>query len=110
MNIHPIWAICIAVRVLLIFVISYLYENNTYNILGLIILLTIGFGFLFKAITGSNNEKQVAKVFWHETRYIHSAFYLLAGYYFYMKKIDMCKIILIMDVLFSFTYRIVKNV
>lgn len=110
MNVHPIWAICIAVRVLLIFVISYLYHNNTYSILGLIILAAIGFGFLYKAITGSNNEKQVAKVFWHDVRYIHSAFYLLAGYYFYMKNLDMCKIMLIMDILFSFTYRIVKNV
>ena len=45
--------------------------------------LLIGFGFVYNAIYGSNNEVQIAKVYWHETRYIHGVLYLLSALYLY---------------------------
>ena len=34
------------------------------------------------------NIGKIAKVFWHETRYVHGSLYLLAAYYLYKKNID----------------------
>ena len=53
----------------------------------------MGSGFMFKGITGSNVENQVAKVFWHETRYLHGLLYLISAYF------------LLLDIVFSFMYR-----
>ena len=80
MNIHPLWLICILVRSILILVIRY-FNNNKYlkNIFTFILAL-IGFGFIFKSLAGSNNEIQVRKVFWHETRLVHGILYILASY------------------------------
>ena len=112
MNINPLWGLCIFIRVFLIFMIRYIYKNFKESILNkliLVILLLIGIGFLYKGYFGSNNEKQIAKVFWHETRYIHGILYLFATYYLFNNNIDMNSIILFVDLLFSLTYRIIKN-
>ena len=112
MKIHPLWTLCIFVRIFLIIAIRYVYmnmkESFVYKLL-VVILITIGSGFLYKAYFGSNNEEQIAKVFWHEARYVHGILYLLSVYYLMINNINMNSIILITDLLFSFTYRIVKN-
>jgi hypothetical protein len=48
----------------------------------MIFLVGVGLGFIRKAYFGSNNEKQVAKVFWHEARYVHGVLYGLVPIYF----------------------------
>ena len=74
MNIHPLWYLCILIRLSLLLIIRYIVKikknKNTRYILSSILLL-FGIGFMYKGITGSNNEKQINKVFWHETRYVH---------------------------------------
>jgi len=112
MNIHPLWYLCIIIRFLIILVIRWLYKFNTKkyvkNIISLF-LLTIGLGFLYKALLGSNNEIQIAKVFWHESRLVHSAFYLLASYYIFNNNLNMTTIVLFVDIVFSVMYRILLN-
>jgi len=118
MNIHPLWFICLAVRLSMIYAIWYFLNNqssitnkkiiNAKNII-LTILFIIGLGFIRQAIFGSNNEIQVAKVFWHETRYVHGVLYLLAGLYLLFNNLKMCLLLLGLDVVFSLMYRIIIN-
>lgn len=97
--IHPLWYICIFVRLLLAFSISKYTKYSKYLKL---IVLGIGLGFGYKALTGSNNETQVAKVFWHNTRIIHSLLFLSA--YFVTDPNNSTRI-LALDVVFSILYR-----
>jgi len=103
MNIHPLWLLCIIVRLLVIVIVINFYKK--YNIYLASILFMIGTGFMFKGITGSNMEKQVAKVFWHETRYLHGLLYLLSAYFVFIKNIRMTSLVLLLDVVFSLMYR-----
>ena len=112
MNIHPLWLACIFVRFSLIFVIRYVYENIKNQFLHLFLLLLlvcIGLGFLYKGLVGSNAEIQLNKVFWHETRYVHGALYLLATYYLWNKNLDMNSLVLFLDLVFSLMYRFILN-
>ena len=71
------------------------------------ILLIMGLGFVYKGLTGSNNERQVNKVFWHETRYVHGMFYLLSSFYLYKNNVNITSLLLLSDVVFSFLYRFI---
>ena len=67
MNIHPLWFICICIRLLIIYIIRHINnKTNSYNSIISIILFIIGFGFIYKCYFSSNNEIQIAKVFWHD--------------------------------------------
>jgi hypothetical protein len=110
---RPLWVLCVIVRLSIIFIIRYLYKfkkNKLYKVIPSIILLLMGLGFTRKGIVGSNNEIQIAKVFWHETRLVHGMLYIFASYYLYIGNLNMNSIILFTDLLFSFTYRIVNQV
>lgn len=104
MNINVIWILCILFRLSIILLIR-LYYKKIKNIL-LFTLLLIGLGFMYKYIFGSNNEIQIEKVYWHETRLLHSVLYILSGYYLYVNNINMSSIILLLDILFSFIYKL----
>lgn len=104
MNIHPIWSICILVRSSL----AYITYNNIYTTHLLPILLFISLGFFYKYLTGSNNEIQIANVFWHDSRYVHGFIYLLAFYYLSKSHNKMSSLLVILDILYSISYRI-KN-
>jgi hypothetical protein len=114
MNINTLWYICLLVRISFIFLIRYLYktnkstDNKLLDILPYIIMF-IGLGFLYKGITGSNDEIQVANVFWHETRYTHATLYVLASIYLYSRNINMNTLLLSSDVIFSIMYRLLSN-
>ena len=109
MNIHPLWFICILVRLTLICLIIYLNKkrNAKINIICSIILLLMGIGFIYKGFTGSNNEIQVKKVFWHETRYVHGMFYVLAAFYLSKNNVNITSLLLLSDLIFSFLYRFI---
>lgn len=112
-GIHPLWYICISVRVVIALLpVVYYYlskKNNKYPLINNIslvnkyIILTMGLGFLFKAIFGSNNEIQVRKIFWHETRIIHAVLFITAGLYFDNYKFSSA--LLFVSVFFSLVYR-----
>ena len=106
MNIHPLYYICILVRLSLIYLIKYQDYNNIIQY----ILLIFGLGFFYQGIYSSNNEIQVAKVFWNNARFIHGILYLLAAYYFMKKDINMTIIVLFTDLFFSGTYRFIKDI
>tara|TARA_Y100000591_G_C21370529_1_gene468573 strand:+ start:158 stop:505 length:348 start_codon:yes stop_codon:yes gene_type:complete len=110
MNIHPLWLICLLVRLFIILIIWYFNKiNNKYNkvikYISLTFLLSIGFGFINKAIHGSNNEIQINKVFWHETRYVHGAIYILASLYLLNDNLNITLLLLLLDLIFSILYR-----
>lgn len=111
MNIHPLWLICILVRISIIILIKYIYIKNDKLIKNLIILslLSIGLGFMNKGYFGSNNEIQIRKVFWHDSRYIHGILYILSSIYLYNNNINICIILLILDIIFSILYRLITN-
>jgi hypothetical protein len=116
MNIHPLWFVCLAVRISMIYAIWYLNKSSRYfknkNITNKVIttvLLIIGLGFIRQGYFGSNNEVQVAKVFWHETRYVHGVIYLLSALYLLIGNLNMCLLLLGFDVVFSIMYRVVFN-
>lgn len=99
-KIHPLWLVCVITRLAISFYIGKSPKN-----ISLIVLSVIGSGFIYKFITGSNNETQLAKVFWHDTRLIHGVLYLLAVYYLYINNINLTSKILLLDLVFSFIYR-----
>ena len=102
-KIHPLWFICIFIRILLVFIP---FINRISNISKYIILI-MGLGFLYKSILGSNNEFQIKKVFWHNVRIVHAILFILAYVYFKNKKLS--SILLLSSVLFSITYRYFKG-
>jgi putative Mn2+ efflux pump MntP len=104
MIVHPFWFICLAVRVSLIFFVRYLYKIEKKKIAALILSL-IGIGFIYQAFYGSNNEIQLNKVFWHDTRITHGILYILSVYYLFENNLDMNSIILGLDIVFSVIYR-----
>ncbi len=109
MNIHPFWYFCIFFRISIIFLIRYLKNLDKFKRLLPTILLIMGSGFVYNGLTGSNNEIQLSKVFWHETRYVHGTLYLLASYYLYNNNLDMNSLVLFTDVIFSLVYRLYTN-
>ena len=109
MKIHPLWFLCIFVRLSLIFIINFAYKKSFFIDYFVVLLGAMGLGFMYKAITGSNNESQIAKVFWHNTRIFHGLFYLLAAYYLSVKKMKLCTLFLLSDLFFSISYRILYN-
>lgn len=108
MNIHPLWSICLVSRLSLLLLIGYLSKKNS-TIFSSLILLIIGLGFFYKYLTGSNNEIQITKVFWHETRLVHGILFMLASYYLYIKNSKICMLVLGLDIIFSILYRIFTN-
>ena len=84
-------------------------KENFLHILLPFLLLLIGLGFFYKGFTGSNVEIQINKVFWHETRYVHGALYLLSSYYLWNKNLNMNSLVLFLDLVFSFMYRFILN-
>lgn len=111
MNIHPLWLICILVRISIIILVKYIYIKNNKLIKNLLILflLSIGLGFIRKGYFGSNNEIQIRKVFWHDSRYIHGVLYILSSIYLYNNNINISIILLILDIIFSILYRLITN-
>lgn len=109
MNIHPLWAVCILVRLLLILIIRYTYKNKVIKNIFLFILLAIGLGFIYKFVYSSNNEIQLNKVFWHDSRLLHGVLYITASYYLYINNINLNSITLSLDIIFSFLYRFLLN-
>lgn len=111
MKIHKLWIVCIIVRSIIAY-LPQIYKNNK-NINSKIIsvnkylILFIGLGFLYKAIFGSNDETQIAKVFWHKTRIIHAILFILSYINFY--NYDNCSLILFSSVLFSVFYRYTRG-
>ena len=97
--IHPLWYCCILIRLFLTFSLLAYSKYSYYN---KIIILIIGLGFGYKALTGSNNETQIAQVFWHKTRVFHSFFYILA---FFMSSLKNTTRVLVCDIIFSIIYR-----
>lgn len=97
--IHPLWYACIATRLFLAFSVA---KYTKYFKYFRILLLVIGLGFGYKVLTGSNKETQVSKVFWHNTRFVHSILYLLA---FLMINPKYSARFLVLDVVFSLIYR-----
>jgi hypothetical protein len=109
MKIHPLWLVCIFTRLTFIFIIKYVKKYK--KILKIIpyLLLIIGFSFIYKGYFGSNNEIQINKVFWHNTRYIHGILYLISGLYLINNNFSITYMSLYTDVLFSILYRIIYN-
>ncbi len=102
-KIHPLWIICIFIRLLLVYLpfIRKLSNISKY------IILFMGLGFLYKSIFGSNNEFQVKKVFWHKVRFVHAILFISAAFYFENKKLS--SFLLFSSVIFSLIYRFFKG-
>ncbi len=97
--IHPLWYFCISIRLFMAFSLS---KYSKYSRYFKFVILVIGLGFAYKALTGLNDEIQIAKVFWHKTRFIHSFIFLLA---YSMSSLKNSTRVLVSDVIFSIIYR-----
>ena len=69
----------------------------------------MGLGFIRNGYFGSNNEIQISKVFWHDSRYVHGILYILSSIYLYNNNINISIILLILDIIFSILYRLITN-
>ena len=107
MNIHPLWFFCIILR------LSMSYVSTKLNNKASFILLIISLGFLYQSTFGSNNEIQVRKVFWHETRSIHSFLYFCAFISMYYKlkykNYELSGLFLLCDVIVSVSFRVIYD-
>ena len=72
MVIHPLWYLCISVRVLSILLLN---KFKNYKKIITSILLLISIGFIYQSIYSSNETFQISKVFWHDARIIHGILY-----------------------------------
>jgi hypothetical protein len=104
MEIHPLWYICLSVRILLIFLIRFLAKSKLEK-LAILTLSLMGLGFIYQYLFSSNNEIQFNKVFWHDTRITHGILYLISVYYLFKNNIEMTSLVLALDVIFSVLYR-----
>ena len=107
-KIHPLWFVCLFSRTLLIAVVYYIISNvklHSYKNYVVFILAIMGSGFIFKYLTGSNNETQIAKVFWHDSRLLHGVLYLIAAIYASQENPKMSSITLSLDITGSLMYR-----
>jgi hypothetical protein len=110
MKIHPLWIVCLIVRSCLALIINRFGVKNKYSKYGLSLLLIImGVSFIYKGYYGSNNETQIARVFWHDTRYIHGVFYILASLYLLNDNPTNASLLILTDVAFSILYRITTD-
>ena len=114
MKIHLLWFICLLVRFSMVLGIFYISTfKKDIIILDNIISLTLflmGMGFIYKFITGSNNEIQIFKVFWHSSRIYHGLIFILASIMYFKDYKKIASILILIDILFSFIYRITLNV
>jgi hypothetical protein len=69
----------------------------------------MGLGFIRKGYYGSNNETQIAQVFWHDSRYIHGSLYLLASLYLINGNTINSSALILTDIAFSIIYRIMTD-
>lgn len=117
-KIHPLWYLCIIVRTIiaslpLIYnnLLNKNYKEDLIKNISLVnkyfLIFFIGLGFLMKSIFGSNDEKQIDKVFWHETRIIHAFLVFMAGINFY--NYNLSSMLLFTDILFSIIYRLINQ-
>ena len=114
MNINPLWFVCIFIRMTIALLVWNLKEEPSKNRKVLIavvsiILLIMGSGFIYYGITGSDNETQVARVFWHNTRLIHGAFYIISSISLFVGYPKIASLLIMSDILFSIIYRIVTD-
>jgi hypothetical protein len=115
MNIHPLWFVCITVRSVLAIIVWNLQQKKTIdtgldinNIMTLLLLL-IAIGFVYKSVTGSNNETQLAPVFWHSTRFVHAILFTSAFIALFMGRPKISSLLIASDVLFSIIYRVTTD-
>lgn len=110
-KIHPFWYICIAIRLIIsvspLVYKHYFKKSDKYAFIFQFLLLSIGIGFGTKAIFGSNNETQFAKVFWHKTRFVHSFLFIFAAIHFH--DYNLSSSLLFVSVLFSLYYRFISG-
>lgn len=110
MNINKIWFLCITIRFLLGCVVWIQPADKTVTVdLLSVLLLFIGIGFFYKALTGSNNETQISKVFWHNSRGLHGGFYTIASVLLFTGYPRLSASFIFLDLLFSILYRIITN-
>jgi hypothetical protein len=109
MVIHPLWYFCLLVRFSIAVFVWFQDDANNVRIITSAVLLLIGLGFFRKYITGSNDEVQISKVFWHETRVIHGSFYILSSILLFLGHAKPASILILLDILFSIFYRITSD-
>ena len=87
MKIHPLWFICILVRLILICLIIYLNKkrNKKINIICTSVLFLMGLGFMYKGLTGSNNETQINKVFSSMKHVIYTVCFIYCLHFIFLK-------------------------
>jgi len=69
----------------------------------------IACGFIYKSIYGSNNEIQIARVFWHDARPIHALLWACAAIALIYENVPYAILCLLIDVIFSIVYRLYTN-
>jgi hypothetical protein len=110
MNIHPVWYLCLTVRTGLVLIL-YLHptESEILTYIFTTLLMGIGIGFINKAITGSNDETQIAEVFWHDTRIYHGILYIIASGLMFLNFPEYSALFILIDVIFSVAYRLITD-
>lgn len=111
MQINPLWYVCLLTRVLIsgFIYFSTFFQSKIVDNISSIVLLSMGLGFIYKSLYGSNEEFQVSKVFWHNARPVHGMLYILAGLYLYFGEHEISSILVFVDILFSILYRFITN-
>lgn len=91
MTIQPLWSVCLITRVSLLLLAGYLSKNknDVIRLIASLSLLTIGVGFIYKYLTGSNDEVQVAKVFGTKLDY-NTECYICWRHIICIQKIVLC--------------------
>jgi len=97
MKIHPLWYLCIFTRLSMVYIVKKYGNSKKYGHIIQIILMLMALGFLNKSIYGTNNEKQITKVFWHDSRIVHAIFFGLSVFLLYKNKTNLGSIILFID-------------
>lgn len=108
--VHPLWTVCLFVRFAIAcapVVLHYTASDPRVLLSARVLLATIGIGFLYKYMYGSNEEVQFANVFWHHTRIVHALLYLIAAWQ--LNHPFVASSVLLADMCFSVSYRILSG-
>lgn len=106
---HPLWWVCIVVRLLLVAWVKVTYAKTPWNLATVILLGSVSVGFWVKFFTGSNDEVQIRQVFWHSVRWVHASLFTIATIVYlqalYSGRQSCSWVFLLVDVVFSIAYR-----
>lgn len=106
-QVHPLWLVCICVRVAIGVFISKEWHGATYHLITLALAI-VAAGFVYQYMTSdpSRPEYQIDKVWWNADRPVHAGFFAMAAIAHYVGAAQVAGSLVIANVCYSVVNRL----